>query len=254
MKKILLITLAAVVVLSALGIAFLATLSRLSPPPGTYAGSLDVEPADYRPVWYRGVHTTKSFFLILNVTFHNTGTLDVNFNRSSWAILDPYGSFLESPSDLFGSSLSIPAERSAGGAIVFDINYWESRLAKLSTTLPDGSKMAVSLTTSLQVVVPGVWLSGDGTNWTLVVQGTPLALPLPGMNLTIRSSTGTVLLAPKSLVSLTYPLDRVTFTYSNSSWLTSSDRLYVSTLKYPNGSQLEMSIDVKVWFTTTLQG
>jgi hypothetical protein len=253
MRKILLAAGVAILVISALGIVYLAALSQPPLQSGTYGGSLEVEPADYRPATFEGRHPNGASFLVLNVTFHNTGSIEVNFNRSSWAILNPYGQLLRSPSGLFNSSLSAPAQQTTRGPIVFDIEYWDNVLASLSALLPDGAKITVPLTSNLQIAITYSF-SSDLTNWTLIVQSTPLAIALPAVKLTIRSSAGAVLLPPKPLGSLAYAGDHAAYLSFNSSWLSTGDRLCLSVQAYPRGSQIELWTSAKMWFATTLQG
>jgi len=241
---------AAALVLSAVTVLLIAIPSL----PGTYAGSLGVDPVDYRPSSYGGVHAPKGSFMVLNVTVANTGTRDVNFNRTSWAVLDPGGVFVDSPSTLFNTSLSVPAHQSVRGTIVFDdSSYW---VAYISVSLPNGKRIMTLLTTTLKVGL-SVGVTGDGTNWSLLVISTPLAVLRSNANLSIISSTGTVLLPPTSLAALDYSTDKVAYipsTGSTRSTIAVGDRLHASTLMYPSGSRVELSSGTTAPSVVTLQG
>ena len=245
----LVIVVTAALVLSALTVLLIAIPST----PGTYAGSLGVDPVDYRPSSYGGVSAPGGGrFMVLNVTFSNTGTLDVNFNRTSWAMRDPSGVFLDLPSPLFNVSLHAPAQRATRGTIVF--NDWSSSVAQLSVALPDGKRIVTLLTTTLDMSV-NVGVSGDGTNWTLLVVSIPLALLKTDTNLMINGSAGTVLLPPTSFAGLDYSIHHAAYISAGGPTYTQivvGDRLLISTATYPSGSQLEISSQTKVWFTGTL--
>jgi len=246
----LVIIVAAALVLSAVTVLLIAIPST----PGTYAGSVTVDPVDYRPNSYGGVQAPKGAFMVVNVTFVNTGTRDLNFNRSSWAVLDQDGVFVDSPSALFNTFLSVPAHRSVRGAIVFDdSSYW---VAYVSVSLPNGKTIMTLLTTTLKIGL-SVAVTGDGTNWTLLVISSPLAVLRSNANLSIISSMGTVLLPPTSLAALDYSRNQVDYipsTGSTRSTIAVADRLYVSTLMYPSGSRIELASGTTALTVVTLPG
>jgi hypothetical protein len=84
----------------------------------------------------------------------------------------------------------------------------------------------------------------------------PLALSAWDMNLTILSSSGSMILPKKSLPDLAYSRDHVAFIYSiysDRQWLMPGDRLLINTSTYPAGSQVELSNGARVWFSSILQ-
>ena len=246
----LVIVVTAALVLSAVAVVLIAIPSST----GTYAGSLGVDSADYRPSSYGGVQAPKGSFMVLNVTFANTGTRDVNFNRTSWAVLDPDGVFVDSPSSLLNTSLFVPARQSARGAIVFDDSSY--RVAQVSVTLPNGKRIMTHLTTTLKIEL-SVAVTGDGTNWSLLLLSLPLAVLRSNANLSIISSTGTIVFPPISLAALDYSRDKVDYIPSTgpaSSTIAIGDRLHVSTLEYPSGSRVELSTGTTAPSVVTLQG
>jgi len=245
----LVIVVAAALVLSLITVLFLTSPSG----PGTYAGSLTVDPVDYRPSAYGGVQAPRGSFMVLNVTFANTGTLDVNFNRTSWTVLDPDGVFVDSPSTLLNSSLFVPARQSVRGAIVFDDSSY--RVAEVSVSLPNGKRIITHLTTTLKIELT-VAVTGDGTNWSLLLVSLPLAVLRSNANLSIISPTGTIVFPPTSFAALDYSRDKVDYIPSTSpasSTIAIGDRLHLSTLVYPNGSQVELSSGMTGSFIVTLQ-
>jgi hypothetical protein len=247
------VVLSVAIIASIVGFALLGTPLQRSP--GTYAGSLEVEPADYRSPSFHGLHATQEFFLVLNVTVRNTGSLDLNLNRTSWAVLNPNGSISKLPSDLFNSSMFIPVGQAVRGTIVFDV-YGSNWLAKLFARLPNGNGLVAALTTTLPLKVTCTCRTGDFTNWSLWVSFVPLALSAWDMNLTILSSSGSMILPKKSLPDLAYSRDHVAFIYSiysDRQWLMPGDRLLINTSTYPAGSQVELSNGARVWFSLILQ-
>src|SRR3989449_6646391 len=142
----LVIVVTAALVLSALTVLLIAIPST----PGTYAGSLGVDPVDYRPSSYGGVSAPGGGrFMVLNVTFSNTGTLDVNFNRTSWAMRDPNGVFLDLPSPLLNASFNAPAHRPPRGPIEF--TDWPPSSHQLSAPLLTGRGIVRLLTPPLEL-------------------------------------------------------------------------------------------------------
>jgi len=112
------------------------------------------------------------------------------------------------------------------------------------------------LTTTLKIGL-SVAVTGDGTNWTLLVISSPLAVLRSNANLSIISSMGTVLLPPTSLAALDYSRNQVDYipsTGSTRSTIAVADRLYVSTLMYPSGSRIELASGTTALTVVTLPG
>ena len=87
-------------------------------------------------------------------------------------------------------------------------------------------------------------VSGDGTNWSLLITSTPTGLTTSAVKLTITTSGGSTALSPTAFASLTsgsWNMNRAQFVGNGGTTIVVGDRLLISTTTYPTGYGVQIA-------------
>lgn len=112
-------------------------------PQGTYSGTLAFRSL-YADTEWEGQVSTSAYWLVVNVTFRNTGTLSITFSRLDWKLTDIDGFLIAFPANQFYSEITVPAGPSADVTLVFAVSSYAEPV-KVIVSLPNRTDIAVLL-------------------------------------------------------------------------------------------------------------
>jgi len=99
-------------------------------------------------------------------------------------------------------------------------------------------------TTGPRVMGVNIAISGDGTNWTLLITSTPAGLTTSAVKLTITTSANLTALGPIAFSALTsgsWSTNHAQFLGSGGTTIVVGDRLLISTTAYPSGYSVQIA-------------
>src|SRR6266581_7696880 len=99
-------------------------------------------------------------------------------------------------------------------------------------------------TTGPRVMGVNIAISGDGTNWTLLITSTPTRLTTLAVELTITTSANLTALGPIAFSALTsgsWSTNHAQFLGTGGTTIVVADRLLISTTTYPSGYSVQIA-------------
>src|SRR2546422_318074 len=99
-------------------------------------------------------------------------------------------------------------------------------------------------TTGPRVMGVNITISGDGTNWTLLITSTPTGLTTSAVKLTIITSANLTALGPTAFSALTsgsWSTNHAHFVGTGGPTIVVGDRLLISTTAYPSGYSVQIA-------------
>ena len=99
-------------------------------------------------------------------------------------------------------------------------------------------------TTGPRVMGVNITISGDGTNWTLLITSTPTGLTTSAVKLTIITSANLTALGPTAFSALTsgsWSTNHAQFLGTGGTTIVVADRLLISTTTYPSGYSVQIA-------------
>ena len=99
-------------------------------------------------------------------------------------------------------------------------------------------------TTGPRVMGVNIGISGDGTNWTLLITSTPTGLTTSAVKLTITTSANLTALGPTAFSALTsgsWSTNHAQFVGTGGTTIVVGDRLLISTTAYPSGYSVQIA-------------
>jgi len=110
-------------------------------------------------------------------------------------------------------------------------------------------------TTGPRVMGVNIGISGDGTNWTLLITSTPTGLTTSAVKLTITTSANLTALGPTAFSALTsgsWSTNHAQFVGTGGTTIVVGDRLLISTTAYPSGYSVQIADSQGVLYSHAL--
>lgn len=167
-KVILAVAACLLVVLVAVGINNALTANPpFQPTPPTYAATVNAT-SDATFIEYEGRTPSTGRFLVVNVSFSNTGNRPLTVSHQAWSVADANGTAVATADGLFVDSVSIQPQEFLPVSLVFNITSSDAP-ANLAVDLPTGGQATASLPSLVYAAtlrIDGFYETPDYQNYT----------------------------------------------------------------------------------------